>query len=41
MEGDGHDTRAVEWIIRAMLLALTVTAVWTVFGDDLMTLIAR
>jgi hypothetical protein len=32
---------AIEWAIRLLLLALTVTAVWTVFGDDLGQLIGH
>jgi hypothetical protein len=40
-EGDGsYDGRAIEWVIRVLLFLLTVTAVWTVFGDDIGQLIA-
>jgi hypothetical protein len=31
----------IEWVIRLLLLALTVTAVWTVFGDDIGQLLGR
>ncbi len=48
MEGDSGDKtsddwpdRMIEWIIRLSLLALAVTAVWTVFGDDLAQLAGR
>jgi hypothetical protein len=40
MEGDSGD-KAIEWIIRLCLFALTATAVWTVFGDDLAQLLGR
>ncbi len=35
------EDRALEWVIRLLMLGLTLTAVWTVFGDDLMQLFAR
>ncbi len=47
MEGDrpGPESEAsdavIEWIIRLALFALAVTAVWTVFGDDLTQLLIR
>ena len=44
MEGDGDSqaqATAVEWVIRLLLLALVVTAVWTVFGDDIGQLLGR
>lgn len=33
--------RTVEWVIRLFLLALTVAAVWTVFGDDIAQFLGR
>lgn len=45
MEGDDErgttPGTAIEWIIRLALVALAVTAVWTVFGDDLAQLLGR
>jgi hypothetical protein len=38
---DGDGARALEWVIRLFLVALTVTAVWTVFGDELGQLLGR
>ncbi len=31
----------IEWVIRLMLLALAVAAVWTVFGDDIAMFVGR
>ena len=33
--------RATEWMIRLLLLALAVAAVWTVFGDDIAQFVGR
>jgi hypothetical protein len=33
--------RVAEWTIRVCFVLLTVVAVWTVFGDDLTSLIQK
>lgn len=40
MEGDERGA-ATEWIIRLLLFALAVAAVWTVFGDDIAQFLGR
>ncbi len=34
MEGERQGT-TTEWVIRLLLVALAVVAVWTVFGDEI------
>ncbi len=38
---DTESGRLTEWLIRGAILALTLGAVWTVFGDELAALLGR